>query len=281
MNATIFRSIVIGIVSVCAVGAVLVWVVDKDTETQRFSTHPENSATSSTEGNDDPDGLPSEHNDDGNGEEDPDDTPAGAVMPKPEVVWGDRTKKEVIFTFDGGSGAQSADAILATLKKHNVRGAFFLTGKWAETNSALVRQMAHEGHEIYNHTYTHRDLTTLSSAEIKEEFRKTETIIKGITGISTKPYFRPPYGARNAGVLQAAADAGYRSIYWTVDALDWKEDEGFTDAQTKERIYSNLKPGTIYMMHIGDNITGRVLDEVLAKIQADGYAIVPLSESIE
>lgn len=201
------------------------------------------------------------------------------VTPK-EIVYGDRSKKQIIFTFDGGAGIHSADEILTTLAEHNVKGTFFLTGKFAESNPALIKRMSAEGHEIFNHTYNHSDLTTISSSQMRTEFRKTEEIIKNLTGKSTKPYFRPPYGARNSTVLDVVGREGYQSIYWTVDALDWKESEGWTNAQTKERIMSNLSNGAIVMMHIGDNITGRILDEVFTEIKARGYSIVPLSQGL-
>ncbi|HYF10522.1 MAG TPA: polysaccharide deacetylase family protein [Candidatus Paceibacterota bacterium] len=195
-----------------------------------------------------------------------------------EIVWADRSKKQVVFTFDGGAGSHSIDEIIATLKKHGVTGTFFVTGKWAEQNATSTRRLAAEGHEVFNHTYDHSDLTTLSSAQITSQFARAESSISALTGKTTKPYFRPPYGARNAAVLAAARQAGYRSVYWTVDALDWKP--GITDQEVRTRILSNLAPGTIYMMHIGDDITGRILDDMLTEIKARGYAIVPLTKAL-
>lgn len=195
-----------------------------------------------------------------------------------EIIWGDRSKKQVIFTFDGGSGDHSATEILETLGEHSVKGTFFLTGKWVEQNPEIARRIVQEGHEIFNHTYNHPDLTTLSLEDINWEFAKTEEIIKNITGVTTKPYFRPPYGARNSVVLDVAGKAGYRSIYWTVDALDWKPE--YTEDMTRDRIMNNLANGTIYMMHIGDDITGAILDDVFTKIKAKGYSIVSLTQGL-
>ncbi len=204
--------------------------------------------------------------------------PAPSTLQRSEIEWADKTKQQVVFTFDGGAGNQSIEEILAALKKHNVTATFFVTGKWAEQNSSWVRQMNADGHEIFNHTYNHPDLTTISATELASEFARTETILRALTGKTTKPYFRPPYGARNKTVLDAAHAEGYRSVYWTVDALDWKP--GITDAEVRSRVLDNLKPGTIYMMHIGDDITGRLLDELLTKIKEGGYAIQPLTEAL-
>ncbi len=203
-----------------------------------------------------------------------------AAINTKEIARGDTSKKEVIFTFDGGGGIQSADEILAVLAKHHVKGTFFLTGKMVEAHPDLVKRIVAAGHEIFSHTYDHPNLTALTDDQITQELTKLEKVLQATAGISPKPYFRAPYGARNAQVLSVAAKDGYQSVYWTVDALDWKEPQGETAAQVKERILSNVAPGTIYLMHLGDNITGSILDDVFTTIEAKGYKIVSLSQGI-
>jgi len=197
-----------------------------------------------------------------------------------EIVHGSTVKKEVIFTFDGGGAIQSADKILEALAKHRVKGTFFLTGKVIEAHPDLVRRIVAEGHEIFSHTYDHPDLTAISDDEIMNELEKTEKSLIAAANISPKPYFRAPYGERNARVLAVAAKAGYQSVYWTVDALDWKESEGKTPIEVKEIILSTVAPGNIYLMHLGDAITGAILDDVFAEIEARGYRIVSLTQGL-
>ena len=72
--------------------------------------------------------------------------------------------------------------------------------------------------------------------------------------------------------------AGNRFI-GLLDALDWMTDK--TAEQVKQRIYSNLKNGAIILMHVGDDITGNILDEVFTYIENQGYKIVSLSEGIK
>lgn len=197
-----------------------------------------------------------------------------------EIVWGNINQRRVIFTFDAGSGTQSLAKILEILKKYSLKGTFFLTGKWVEQNPILTRNIADEGHEIFNHTYSHPHLIQLTKKEISDELKTTENLILDVTGKSSKPYFRPPYGERNEKVLAIAAEEGYQSVYWTIDAWDWRESEGYTDIQIKERVLNNLKPGTIYLFHVGDNITGNILDEVIREIRNKGYSIVSLTDGI-
>lgn len=197
-----------------------------------------------------------------------------------EITHGDKGKKNVIFTFDGGSGVQSADKILEALAKHHVKGTFFLTGKMVEAHSDLVRRITVLGHEVFNHTYDHKDLTTLSDDQITEELTKTEDVFQNRVGVSSRPYFRAPYGARDDRVLRVAAKNGYQSIYWTVDALDWKEPDGETMEQVKNRVISKVAPGAIYLMHLGDTITGKILDELLTIIESRGYKITSLTQGL-
>ena len=197
-----------------------------------------------------------------------------------EIVRGDTTKKQIIFTFDGGAGADSGDQILGILAKHHVKGTFFLTGKFVENNPDFVKRMSALGNEIFSHTYDHKDLTTLSNDGIAKELTKMADVLKATTGLSPKPYFRAPYGSRSPRVLKIAAENGYQSVYWTKDALDWEEPTGETADQVKEKILTSLAPGNIYLMHVGDNITGAILDNVFTAIEAKGYKIVSLTQGL-
>jgi len=200
-------------------------------------------------------------------------------VPSDEIDKINTNEKIVVFTFDAGAGNNSLNKILDVLEKYSIKGTFFLTGKWAEENPLLTKQISEEGHEIFNHTYGHPYLTKLSSEEITDELNKANEIIFNITGKSSAPFFRPPYGDRNQSVRETAAQAGFQDVYWTVDALDWKED--YTAEQSKERILSNLKPGAIYLMHIGDDITGIILDEVFSEVQKQGYQILSLTQALQ
>ena len=197
-----------------------------------------------------------------------------------EITHGDTAKKQVIFTFDGGATVQSAEEVLKVLAKRKIKGTFFLTGKMVETYPDLVRRIKSEGHEIFNHTYDHKDLRVLSDDEIVEELSAMSKRLFDIAGISPKPYFRAPYGLRNDRILTTAKKAGYISVYWTIDALDWREWQGQTSDQVERRVLSSLKPGAIFLMHLGDNITGAILNDVFAKIEKEGYKIVSLTEGL-
>ena len=200
------------------------------------------------------------------------------AMSEGEISRGNANKKQIIFTFDCGSGINSTDKILEVAQKHNVKLAFFATGKFAEKYPETIKKIAAEGHEIFNHTYSHPHLTQITDEEIKNELEKTDKIISDLTDKTTKPYFRPPYGDKNQHVLDIAEEAGFHSVYWTTDALDWMMDK--TAEQVRQRIYSSLKNGEIILMHVGDDITGNILDEVFNKVESEGYRVVGLTEGL-
>jgi len=198
---------------------------------------------------------------------------------KGEISRGNPNKKQIIFTFDAGAADNSALKILDVLKKHGVKSTFFLTGKFADKYPEITRMISQGGHEVFNHSYSHPDFTKISDEEMKSELEKAEMAISLKTGKTTKPYFRSPYGARNNNVSAIAKENGYQLVFWTLDALDWKE--GKTPEDVKQKIYSGLKNGSIVLMHMGDDITGNVLDEVFTKIENDGYRIVSLTEGLK
>jgi peptidoglycan/xylan/chitin deacetylase (PgdA/CDA1 family) len=190
----------------------------------------------------------------------------------------DQSKKQAVFTFDAGAGDGSTQEILAALKKHGIKGTFFLVGKWVEQNPDLARQIAAEGHEIFNHSYSHPYFTKLTPEEIAVELQKMDDVLYEIVGIRTKPYYRAPYGDRDSATNDAAFAAGYQHIYWSVDSLDWRPED--TPATVKQRTLSNMHPGAIVLMHVGNTSTGPVIDEIFTTLKEQGYTLLSLTEAL-
>ena len=69
--------------------------------------------------------------------------------------------------------------------------------------------------QIANHTYSHAALTSLTDEQIVQELTRNDEEIRRLFGVSSKPYFRPPYGYYDARVLAAAASCGFtRPVLW-------------------------------------------------------------------
>lgn len=194
-----------------------------------------------------------------------------------EFSRGDSTQKRIAITFDAGASAKPAAQILKVLAKHNLKCTFFLTGKWMEQNRSVTQQIADAGHEIGNHSYSHRRFTDLSDSEIAVEADKTDHLAIEITDHSTKPLFRCPFGARDKRVLKALADQGYKSIYWDVDSWDSVKKD-ITAKQIEDRVLEKVRNGSVILMHCGSQPTADALDSLLTKLEAAGYEPVTISQ---
>jgi peptidoglycan/xylan/chitin deacetylase (PgdA/CDA1 family) len=207
--------------------------------------------------------------------------------PPSALLWEMPTSAHVMaLTFDAGADRGYAAQILSILERDHVRASFGMTGRWAEANKDLVRRMVRDGDVLMNHTYDHRSFTGYSSssapltgAERTWEINSTEATIRKLTGKSTKPYFRPPYGDYDAATLGLARKLGYRyTIMWTIDTLGWNH---ATPAQILSRCLLGARPGAIVMMHVGiQSLDVRALPNVIAGLRARHYRLVTIAQVV-
>lgn len=193
-----------------------------------------------------------------------------------EVSQGRTDLKRVALTFDAGASGVPTPAILDCLKREGLHVTFFLTGRFADQYPELVQRMAAEGHELANHSYTHPRFTETGAESLVEEIARTERRIAELTGLSTKPYFRFPYGARNHSLIETANAQGYLSIYWTLDTLDWMVST--TPEEIRARVKRSVVPGSIILMHCGSQQETQALPLVIQDLRQMGYEIVTLTE---
>ena len=198
------------------------------------------------------------------------------------ITHGDTSRQRVALTFDAGADAGFTSDILDTLAREHVKASFGLTGAWAEANPALVKRMAAEGHHLVNHTWSHDSFTGLSTgrgpmtrAQRWDELDRTEAIIQRIAGVSTLPYFRPPYGDMDASVLADAGARGYTvTAMWAVDSAGWN---GLSASRIVERTLRLTTPGAILIFHVGSQSQdSAALPAIIKGLRDAGYEMVPL-----
>lgn len=196
-------------------------------------------------------------------------------MPAQVVRYVNTSDKVIALTFDDEGTASRIEAILSSLKAGNVRATMFLNGYWITKNQALVHRIAEAGHEISNHSYSHRNFTLLGAAEISRELARTNAAIAA-AGVQPGTLFRPPYGSFNAKVLAAAENAGFsHAILWSIDTKDW---EGRSAADIAETVISRATPGDIVLFHMHGRNTAAALPRIITKLRQKGFAFVTVSE---
>lgn len=184
------------------------------------------------------------------------------------------------LTFDAGSDVGHTQQVLDLLRAKGVLATFGLTGLWVRANPVLARRIVTDGHQVVNHTDRHLSFTgrstgtaPLTRAQRTEALAAAETAIRSIAGTAALPWFRPPYGDRDAGVDRDVGAAGYPyELMWTVDTLGWK---GVPPAEVTSRVLSAATPGEIVLMHVGaDSTDWQALADVVDGLRAKGYAFV-------
>jgi peptidoglycan/xylan/chitin deacetylase (PgdA/CDA1 family) len=204
----------------------------------------------------------------------------------PAVVAGElvrlQTRQHVVaLTFDGGANADGAKAVLAVLRREDVTGTFFLTGHFVKTYPEIARAIGRR-YPVGNHTINHVDLRRLSTGAAAREITAAERMIRNATGRDPRPYFRFPYGARDARTLGIAHRLGYASVRWTVDTLGWMGRSSQTVPGAVRRVMDHLVPGEIVVMHLGSSLDRSTIDAnalpaVIRKVRARGYRFVTLA----
>jgi len=204
-----------------------------------------------------------------------------------EIWRGIRGYKRVALTFDAGGDFGSAAKLLDVLSAHKIPATFFVTGSFAKRNPEWLKSVAAAGHPVYNHSWSHPYFTKLTDEDIRRELEHTDAFIASLTGKPTQPYWRPPYGDRNARVLKAAAAAGFRSVYWTLDSLD-----SYGEPKSPEFLINrvtNPKPlagessedfldGAIVLMHANVESTAEALPAIATRLRAQGFSLVNIPQ---
>lgn len=191
----------------------------------------------------------------------------------------DTSEKRIYLTFDCGYENGNTPAILDALKKHNAPGTFFAVGNFVSDNPDLIKRMAEEGHTVGNHTFSHPDMSKISTQEtFSEELSKVEDLYKEITGTEMAKYYRPPQGKYSEANLQMAKDMGYKTFFWSLAYVDWMQDQQPTREEAFEKLLGRIHPGAIVLLHNTSSTNGQILDELLSKWEEMGYTFHPLEE---
>ncbi|MFF3454584.1 polysaccharide deacetylase family protein [Streptomyces sp. NPDC002730] len=180
----------------------------------------------------------------------------------------------IALTFDAGPGKDTA-RLLDTLKEKKVHATFFLLGKnHVLKHPDLVRRIADEGHEVANHTWSHRRLDELSADEIRDELSRTQEAISEITG-RRPTLMRPPQGRINDDVTKVSRELGLAQILWSATAKDFST----TDSELiKNRILDQAGRDGIILLHDIYDGTVPAVPGIIDELKRRGYTFVTVPE---
>ena len=182
--------------------------------------------------------------------------------------------KIVALTFDDGPFRGWTDRYLQILEDYGVVATFFLTGRMIEAYPAGLQNILKVGHEVGNHSRTHRLLTRLSKEEASWELFYSNVIFFRHGGVSPT-IFRPPFGGRNRQIDALAEAQGMHTIIWSVDSRDWHNPSAEKMAQ---RVISRTRSGSVVLFHEGRSNTLSALPLIIQGLQERGFRFVTVSE---
>lgn len=188
--------------------------------------------------------------------------------------------KVIALTFDDGPWELGTPRTLAILQKYKARATFFVIGKYAKRHPELIRQAHKSGHEIGNHSWSHR-YKRITPEELVKEVDGTSELIEQLTG-ETAFTFRPPGAVLNNGMTVRAKAKGYPIILWSVNSGDTSPKA--TSTSMIQNVLSHAFSGAIVLMHDGAGKQAekaKALPKILKELTRRGYRFVTISELLE
>lgn len=183
--------------------------------------------------------------------------------------------KYIAMTFDDGPHPTNTPRLLKILRERNIKATFYVIGQSIAAHPDVLRQTVNDGHEIGNHTQTHRLLTKLGDDALRWEIENCDRAIQAAARCEVRT-MRPPYGA--LGERQKAIiyrDFGYPTLLWSVDPLDWQRPGSSVVAN---RIIRNTHPGAIVLAHDLHASTVSAMPKALDELLYQGYKFVTVSQ---
>jgi peptidoglycan/xylan/chitin deacetylase (PgdA/CDA1 family) len=236
---------------------------------------------------------------------------AGVALLASAAVAARECKGTLYLTLDTGNMAH-AEAIAATLARHDVKATFFLANeKTLRGDHALDAgwkdywaARAGEGHAFGSHTWRHgkalRDapggavvlrpefpagpVETLSAESFCAELKRVAQAFRAHTGRGLDPIWRAPGGRTTPNALAAATACGYRHVGWSPAGFlgDELSSETHPNRALVDQAVRSVKNGDILLMHLGiwsrKDPFATMLDELLTRLEGRGFCFATIPE---
>ncbi len=175
----------------------------------------------------------------------------------------------------------NAELVLDTLADRDVRASFFVQGRWAQSQPAVARRIADDGHLVGHHSHYHARMPLLSDAGLEADLTSGFAAVHAATGRDPRPWFRCPFGAGfdDARVLAALGRLGYRNVHWHVELEDWEAwrtgDAIALDAVAGVRAHGD---GAVVLLHTWPGGSGEAVGTAIDGLRAAGATFVTVDE---
>lgn len=192
---------------------------------------------------------------------------------------GPATARRVALTFDDGPTAARGDTILAILAARNVRATFFVTGRELAAAPEVGKRLVAAGHELGNHTWTHRRMFLVRPATVRAELEPTDSLIRAM-GQRGAIDFRPPYGYKFLMLPWYLMRTGRTTVMWDAEPDSWP-DVAATPEGIVAHVLARVRPGSIILLHpwySSRQTSLAAIGPLVDSLQARGYHVGTVQE---
>ncbi len=187
-------------------------------------------------------------------------------------------EKIIALTFDDGPGSNTEE-ILNILRDEDIKATFFLTGQEIEANQEFASKIVQAGHEIGNHSYSHKRMIFKSYSYIKEEVEKTDKLIREL-GYEGDIYFRPPNGKKLLFLPYYLYKNKRYTVLWNIEPESYPNIEKDSKKIT-DYVIEKAEPGSIILLHVmyeNRKESLKAVKPIIVALKEKGYQFVTISE---
>ncbi len=188
----------------------------------------------------------------------------------------------VALTFDDGPTQLATEKILSILQQEAIKATFFLTGAELESHPAEGEKIMLAGHELGNHSYSHKRMIGRSWSFIQAEIEKTDQLIRK-TGYQGAIHFRSPFGKKLFLLPYYLKLTHRKNIFWDIEPESYREIAAEAD-KIVEHVLVKARPGSIILLHVMYPSRAESLKAVpgiIKGLKSKGYRFVTVSELLE
>ncbi|HJM16448.1 MAG TPA: polysaccharide deacetylase family protein [Flavobacteriales bacterium] len=184
----------------------------------------------------------------------------------PSLVWKkENSEKEIYLTFDDSPTPKFTLWILNLLSSLSIKATFFCIGEFAEKHPKIIDEILNKGHQIGNHTYSHKNGILSSTRTYLQEIEKCKNVLPKTN------LFRPPFGKIYPWQISKIRKE-YKIIMW--DVLSYDFTKNISSNKLKKNILKNTESGSIIVFHDNkksERILKGNLEEILKTLLRRGF----------
>jgi peptidoglycan/xylan/chitin deacetylase (PgdA/CDA1 family) len=182
---------------------------------------------------------------------------------------------EVVLTFDDGPLRPNTQQVLAALAEHCTKATFFMIGRNALADPESAQEVARQGHTIGTHTWSHRNMSTITLPHALAEIDLGFSAVRKAVGAPIAPFFRFPYLVQDQGMLAHLADLKVAAFSIDIDPFDYLTRDPSRVVQAVVRHAVAHKKGIILMHDVQPSTAGAV-KTLLDELRARNFRVVHL-----